>query len=51
MAEAPVGTKNPTQEHQSEQPAAPRTLPLIAACGCGSGCQCGCQQGGPCQCG
>lgn len=26
-------------------------LPLLGACGCGSGCSCGCQSGGPCQCG
>ncbi|GAA2684624.1 hypothetical protein [Streptomyces lunalinharesii] len=26
-------------------------LPLLGACGCGSGCGCGCQSGGPCQCG
>ncbi|MFI1400069.1 hypothetical protein [Streptomyces sp. NPDC020681] len=26
-------------------------LPVLGACGCGSGCGCGCQSGGPCQCG
>ncbi len=26
-------------------------LPLLGACGCGSGCGCGCQSGGSCQCG
>ena len=26
-------------------------LPLLGACGCGSGCGCGCQSGAPCQCG
>lgn len=51
MAEPTLGTENPTQERESEQPAEPRGLPLIAACGCGSGCQCGCQSGAPCQCG
>ncbi|WP_175410979.1 hypothetical protein [Streptomyces sp. TRM64462] len=28
-----------------------RCLPLLGACGCGSGCGCGCQSGGSCQCG
>ncbi|WP_329456537.1 hypothetical protein [Streptomyces sp. NBC_01497] len=26
-------------------------LPVLGACGCGSGCGCGCQSGSPCQCG
>ncbi|MEU4889466.1 MULTISPECIES: hypothetical protein [Streptomyces] len=26
-------------------------VPLLGACGCGSGCSCGCQSGGSCQCG
>ncbi|WP_329120670.1 hypothetical protein [Streptomyces sp. NBC_01465] len=26
-------------------------LPVLGACGCGSGCGCGCQSGAPCQCG
>ncbi|MFD5566748.1 MULTISPECIES: hypothetical protein [Streptomyces] len=53
MAESPSmpGTPpDPTQERPTEKPAEIRSLTLIAACGCGSGCTCGCQQGAPCQC-
>lgn len=25
-------------------------LPVLGACGCGSGCSCGCQSGGACSC-
>ncbi|WP_455351019.1 hypothetical protein [Streptomyces sp. SYSU K217416] len=42
---------SPTPNSQQEQPAEPVRLPLLGACGCGSGCGCGCQSGGPCQCG
>ncbi|MDX2698537.1 hypothetical protein PV416_31810 [Streptomyces ipomoeae] len=53
MAESPASpsTPDPTQVRDTQQPADIRTLPLVAACGCGSGCQCGCQSGNPCQCG
>ncbi|MCX2184267.1 hypothetical protein [Streptomyces sp. SKN60] len=43
----------PTTDRPQEPPA-PRGaqfLPVLGACGCGSGCGCGCQSGGPCQCG
>ncbi len=45
MADSP----NPAPDAQTavERP----RLPLLGACGCGSGCSCGCQSGGPCQCG
>ncbi|MEV6106116.1 hypothetical protein AB0M28_15565 [Streptomyces sp. NPDC051940] len=42
----------PTPTSREQPPAAePRRLPLLGACGCGSGCGCGCQSGGSCQCG
>lgn len=48
-------TDSPTTPARRERPSdghAPRTpLPLLGACGCGSGCGCGCQSGGACQCG
>lgn len=44
MAESP--TTDPRQE-----PRDPVRLPVLGACGCGSGCGCGCQSGAPCQCG
>ncbi|QKW28173.1 hypothetical protein HUT11_20110 [Streptomyces seoulensis] len=51
MAESPSTAPDPTLIRETEQPAEPRILPLLAACGCGSGCGCGCQSGGACQCG
>ncbi|MEV7087803.1 hypothetical protein AB0O07_18220 [Streptomyces sp. NPDC093085] len=45
---------SPTTAPRQEPPAAPAAtvrLPLLGACGCGSGCGCGCQSGGTCQCG
>ena len=52
MAESPDTTApDPTQQHRTDQPADTTSLPLVAACGCGSGCTCGCQSGSPCQCG
>ncbi|MGY3202540.1 hypothetical protein ACVW19_003055 [Streptomyces sp. TE5632] len=53
MADSPSSpgtTPDPTQERETEQPAEIRSLTLVAACGCGSGCSCGCQSGSPCQC-
>ena len=50
MADSPT-TPDPTRAHETQQPAEPRSLPLVGACGCGTGCGCGCQSGGPCQCG
>ncbi|GHH85966.1 hypothetical protein GCM10018793_56000 [Streptomyces sulfonofaciens] len=47
MAESP--TTDVSQEEHA--PEAVRHLPLLGACGCGSGCGCGCQSGSPCQCG
>ncbi|MEU0370392.1 hypothetical protein ABZ070_09035 [Streptomyces sp. NPDC006283] len=45
MAESP--TTEPRQEASPEVV----FLPVLRACGCGSGCGCGCQSGAPCQCG
>ncbi|MFH0243761.1 hypothetical protein ACGRHY_15340 [Streptomyces sp. HK10] len=45
MADFP--TPPTTAEHPDERP----SLPVLGACGCGSGCSCGCQSGGSCQCG
>ncbi|WP_267242722.1 hypothetical protein [Streptomyces sp. PR69] len=48
MAESPITDPLP------DTPDTPRDvafLPVLGACGCGSGCGCGCQSGGPCQCG
>ncbi|MER8041863.1 hypothetical protein [Streptomyces sp. NPDC094032] len=41
----------PTPDPQQETPRTAEFLPVLGACGCGSGCGCGCQSGGPCQCG
>ncbi|MGW0117744.1 hypothetical protein [Streptomyces sp. NPDC003327] len=46
MAESPM-TTDPAQE----VPRDAEFLPVLGACGCGSGCGCGCQSGAPCQCG
>ncbi|MDQ1009949.1 hypothetical protein ACWD0A_08910 [Streptomyces sp. NPDC002867] len=46
MAESPM-TDSP-QEASSVEVV---FLPVLGACGCGSGCGCGCQSGAPCQCG
>ncbi|WP_181957485.1 hypothetical protein [Streptomyces paludis] len=49
MADSPI-----TQPPQDTPGSAPRSivhLPVLGACGCGSGCGCGCQSGGSCQCG
>lgn len=48
MAESPR-TPAPYEDHD-HAPDVIR-LPLLGACGCGSGCGCGCQSGAPCQCG
>jgi hypothetical protein len=45
-AQSPVRDQAPPEAAPLRTP-----LPLVAACGCGSGCSCGCQSGGPCQCG
>ncbi|MET9427453.1 hypothetical protein [Streptomyces sp. NPDC003036] len=46
MADSPVsGTQ------QEAAPVEVVHLPVLGACGCGSGCGCGCQSGAPCQCG
>ncbi len=49
MAES-ARTDTPYEKNHDHTPQAPR-LPLLGACGCGSGCGCGCQSGAPCQCG
>ncbi|WP_189532992.1 hypothetical protein [Streptomyces roseolilacinus] len=41
---------SPTTLTEQETPAEAPHLPLLGACGCGSGCSCGCQSGGPCSC-
>ncbi|WP_338897519.1 hypothetical protein WBG99_19490 [Streptomyces sp. TG1A-60] len=53
MADSPAspGTPDPTRVRDTQYPADIKTLPLVGACGCGSGCACGCQSGNPCQCG
>ncbi|WP_030906655.1 hypothetical protein [Streptomyces sp. NRRL F-5126] len=59
MAESPTSPKSRTMGAACATGAdAPRggaaerpRLPVLGACGCGSGCGCGCQSGGPCQCG
>ncbi|MET7766087.1 hypothetical protein [Streptomyces sp. NPDC005336] len=45
---ANIPNPNPVSRPASEQRP---PLPLLGACGCGSGCGCGCQSGGACQCG
>ncbi|WP_344320567.1 hypothetical protein [Streptomyces macrosporus] len=40
-------TSPTTAERADERP----SLPILGACGCGSGCSCGCQSGSGCQCG
>ncbi|WP_344567838.1 hypothetical protein [Streptomyces axinellae] len=49
MAETPKPPR--TDDQPTADSRAARELPLLGACGCGSGCGCGCQSGGPCQCG
>ncbi|MFG3498623.1 hypothetical protein [Streptomyces sp. NPDC047928] len=46
MADSPT-TDQPRQDSSVEVV----HLPVLGACGCGSGCGCGCQSGAPCQCG
>ncbi|MEW1722780.1 hypothetical protein [Streptomyces sp. NPDC093109] len=47
MADSPI-----TQPPRDTPGSAPGSiLPVLGACGCGSGCGCGCQSGGSCQCG
>ncbi|AOT59641.1 MULTISPECIES: hypothetical protein [Streptomyces] len=41
---------SPTTHTEQETPVEATHLPLLGACGCGSGCSCGCQSGGPCSC-
>ncbi|WP_431034819.1 hypothetical protein ACQYWQ_13605 [Streptomyces sp. P6-2-1] len=41
----------PETPDETPTPAEGTRLPLLGACGCGSGCGCGCQSGAPCQCG
>jgi hypothetical protein len=43
--------ESPTTDAQQETPVEVVLLPVLGACGCGSGCGCGCQSGAPCQCG
>ncbi|WP_345037511.1 hypothetical protein [Streptomyces sannanensis] len=42
---------SPIVDPQQETPVEVTRLPVLGACGCGSGCGCGCQSGAPCQCG
>ncbi|MFF9350794.1 hypothetical protein [Streptomyces sp. NPDC014734] len=42
---------SPTTDPRQETSADAGRLPVLGACGCGSGCGCGCQSGAPCQCG
>ncbi|MFV2119893.1 hypothetical protein ACE14D_16220 [Streptomyces sp. Act-28] len=42
---------SPMTRTEQEAPVEAPHLPLLGACGCGSGCSCGCQSGGPCSCG
>ncbi|MEU3597465.1 hypothetical protein ABZ714_01825 [Streptomyces sp. NPDC006798] len=49
MAESP--TPDPRREPPADESRDAIRLPLLGACGCGSGCGCGCQSGSPCQCG
>ncbi|MZE52993.1 hypothetical protein GTY86_17225 [Streptomyces sp. SID5770] len=46
MADSPM-----TTDSGPEPPREAVLLPVLGACGCGSGCGCGCQSGAPCQCG
>ncbi|MFC4887069.1 hypothetical protein ACFPK5_17975 [Streptomyces beijiangensis] len=46
MADSPT-----TDTQQDQHPVEVVFLPVLGACGCGSGCGCGCQSGAPCQCG
>ncbi|MFJ4872583.1 hypothetical protein [Streptomyces sp. NPDC088757] len=46
MADSPM-----TTDSEPEPPREAALLPVLGACGCGSGCGCGCQSGAPCQCG
>ncbi|WP_176710059.1 hypothetical protein [Streptomyces sp. Wb2n-11] len=48
MADSP--TPRSPQDPPAEAVRLP-ALPVLGACGCGSGCGCGCQSGAPCQCG
>ncbi|GAA2959113.1 hypothetical protein [Streptomyces enissocaesilis] len=48
MADSPM-SRSP-QDPPAEAVRLP-ALPVLGACGCGSGCGCGCQSGAPCQCG
>ncbi|UUS31770.1 MULTISPECIES: hypothetical protein [Streptomyces] len=41
---------SPTTQPQQDAPDEVVSLPMLGACGCGSGCSCGCQSGGPCSC-
>lgn len=49
--ESPIPAVTASENRASEKRGGRRRLPLLAACGCGSGCSCGCQSGGSCQCG
>ena len=53
MAGFPASPATPATGAPQEDRAheAVRRLPLLGACGCGSGCGCGCQSGAPCKCG
>ncbi|WP_181727430.1 hypothetical protein [Streptomyces sp. PT12] len=48
MAASPA---SPAPISQPDPKTPRRPLPLLASCGCGSGCSCGCQSGSSCQCG
>ncbi|URM90870.1 hypothetical protein LUW75_13745 [Streptomyces sp. MRC013] len=41
---------SPKTRFEQEAPVETIHLPLLGACGCGSGCSCGCQSGGSCSC-
>lgn len=52
MTDTPTSTVNREQPSTHNEPRTLRIpLPLLGACGCGSGCSCGCQSGGSCSCG
>ncbi|MCQ0023322.1 hypothetical protein M4914_10440 [Streptomyces somaliensis DSM 40738] len=41
---------SPKTRFEYDAPVETIHLPLLGACGCGSGCSCGCQSGGSCSC-
>lgn len=51
MAVSPTPSGAAPASEATVAPGAGRSLPVLGACGCGSGCGCGCQSGSACQCG